>query len=308
MIASENDIGKRLDVFVAEYTNQTRNHVQAMIDAELVLVNGKKENKNYRIRKDDEIETSELPVKILSAEPEKIDIDIVYEDEEIIVVNKPSGMVVHPAPGNESGTLVNALMYHCGNSLSAINGVIRPGIVHRIDKDTSGLLVVAKTDEAHLFLSSLLKNHEIKREYHAITVGHFKERKGTISYPIGRNYQDRKKMAVISNGKDAITHYEVIKEFKFFSYVKFELETGRTHQIRVHTSYLGHPIIGDVLYGAGKTEFEKKHGSLLDGQCLHAKKLSFPHPSTKEIMTFEVELPEKFKSLLMVLEKDYSDE
>lgn len=302
MMINENDVKKRLDVYVAEASGVTRSHAQALIESELVTVNGRCEAKNYRLRPCDEVEIEAMPVTELSAEAENIPLDIVYEDEDIIVVNKPSGMVVHPAVGNESGTLVNALLYHCKGSLSGINGVIRPGIVHRIDKDTSGLLVVAKNDEAHLFLSSLLKEHGIVRTYHAILTGHLKSTQGTINAPIARHNTDRKKMAVVAGGREAITHYEVIKEFPSFTYAKMTLETGRTHQIRVHTSYIGHPIIGDTVYGAGKTQFERAHARLLDGQCLHARELSFPHPRTKQLMHFECELPDNFKALLNILE------
>ena len=303
MIIGENDVKKRLDVFVSESINATRSGAQILIENGCVLVNGKQELKNYRLRQGDTVEINEPLPRELEVLPENIPLNIVYEDSEIIVINKPSGMVVHPANGNESGTLVNALLYHCKDSLSGINGVIRPGIVHRIDKDTSGLLVVAKTDEAHIFLSSLLKDHEIKRTYHAILVGHLKENSGTVNAPIARHPVDRKKMAVVQGGKDAITHYTVIAEYPSFTYAKMELETGRTHQIRVHMSYIGHPIIGDTVYGGGKTPFEKANASLLDGQALHAKELSFPHPKTKEIMHFECELPDNFKTILSKLEK-----
>jgi 23S rRNA pseudouridine1911/1915/1917 synthase len=249
------------------------------------------------------IEINTPEPKELEVLPEDIPLNIVYEDDEIVVINKKSGMVVHPANGNESGTLVNALLYHCRGSLSGINGVIRPGIVHRIDKDTSGLLVVAKTDEAHVFLSSLLKDHGIKRVYHAILSGHLKDASGTVNAPIARHPVDRKKMAVVKGGKEAITHYTVLEEYPSFTYAKMELETGRTHQIRVHMSHIGHPIIGDTVYGGGKTPFEKTNSSLLDGQILHAKELSFPHPKTKEILRFECELPDNFKELLNRLEK-----
>ena len=302
MISPE-DIKKRLDLYVSETLGITRSAAQILIDTECVTVNGKQEAKNYRLRQNDEIIIDEPEPKELSVEPENIPLNIVYEDNDIIVINKPSGMVVHPANGNESGTLVNALLYHCKDSLSGINGVIRPGIVHRIDKDTSGLLVVAKNDESHVFLSSLLKDHGIKRVYHAIVTGHFKENSGTVNAPIARHPVDRKKMAVVSGGKEAITHYEVIAEYPSFTYAKMVLETGRTHQIRVHMSYIGHPIIGDTVYGGGKTNFEKASASLLDGQILHAKVLSFPHPRTKEIMTFECELPDNFKKLIEKLEK-----
>ena len=292
------DVKKRLDVYVSEALGVTRSSAQGMIDEGLVAVNGRTENKNYRLRENDDVEIEEQELKELTVEAENIPLDIVYEDEDIIVINKPSGMVVHPAPGNESGTLVNALLYHCKGSLSGINGVVRPGIVHRIDKDTSGLLVVAKNDESHVFLSSLLKDHGIKRVYHAIVVGHYKENRGTVNAPIARHPVDRKKMAVVAGGREAITHYEVIEEYPSYTYARFQLETGRTHQIRVHTSYIGHPIIGDAVYGGGKTVFEKNNASLLDGQILHAKILSFPHPRTREIVTFECELPDNFKALL----------
>ena len=302
MKIQESDVKKRLDVYVSELLGVTRSHAQTMIENGLVFVNGKGESKNYKLRPNDDITVEEEEIEVLNAEPENIPIDIVYEDEHIIVVNKPSGMVVHPAPGNPSGTLVNALMYHCKGSLSGINGIIRPGIVHRIDKDTSGLLVVAKNDDAHLFLSSLLKDHGIKRVYHAIVTGHFKSPCGTVDAPIGRCPTDRKKMAVIQGGREAITHYTTLCEYRSFTHAKMELETGRTHQIRVHMSYLGHPIIGDTVYGGGKTPFEKANAPLLQGQCLHARELSFPHPATKELMHFETELPREFTELLKRLD------
>ena len=303
MSVNENDVKKRLDLYVSEVSGSTRSGAQVLIDGGCVLVNGKEESKNYRLRLGDTVEINMPEPKELEVEPENIPLNIVYEDDSIIVINKPSGMVVHPANGNESGTLVNALLYHCKESLSGINGVIRPGIVHRIDKDTSGLLVVAKTDEAHIFLSSLLKDHGIKRVYHAILAGHLKEERGTVNAPIARHPVDRKKMAVVKGGKEAVTHYTVIAEYPSFTYAKMELETGRTHQIRVHMSHIGHPIIGDTVYGGGKTPFEKANASLLDGQILHAKELSFPHPKTKEIMHFECDLPDNFKELLNRLEK-----
>lgn len=298
MTATEIDVKKRLDLYVSEASGGTRSGAQVLIDDGCVLVNGKVESKNYRIRLGDVIEINMPEPKELEVLPEDIPLNIIYEDESIIVINKSSGMVVHPANGNESGTLVNALLFHCKDSLSGINGVIRPGIVHRIDKDTSGLLVVAKTDEAHVFLSSLLKDHGIKRVYHAILVGHLKDSAGTVNAPIARHPVDRKKMAVVKGGKDAITHYTVIEEYPSFTYAKMELETGRTHQIRVHMSHIGHPIVGDTVYGGGKTNFEKSNASLLNGQILHAKELSFPHPKTKEIMHFECELPDNFKELI----------
>ena len=298
MKISEEFVKTRLDVFVSSYMSITRSSAQNLIDEGNVTVNGKVESKNYKLRSGDNVEIEESEPKILDVTPENIPLNIIYEDSDIIVINKPSGMVVHPAPGNESGTLVNALLYHCGDTLSGINGVIRPGIVHRIDKDTSGLLVVAKNDDAHVFLSSLLKDHGIKRTYHAIIIGHMKEQNGTVNAPIARHPIDRKKMAVVSGGREAITHYEVIEEFTGYSYLKLNLETGRTHQIRVHMSYKGHPIIGDTVYGGGKTTFEKANAALLDGQILHAKELSFPHPKTKEMMHFECDLPNNFSALL----------
>ena len=296
-IEAEN-VKLRLDVYISAVLESTRSYAQGLIDEGLVTVNGRVESKNYRLRLGDLVEIEEKEPVMLSVEAEDIPLDIVYEDDDIIVVNKVSGMVVHPAPGNESGTLVNALLHHCKGSLSGINGVIRPGIVHRIDKDTSGLLVVAKNDESHVFLSSLLKDHGIKRVYHAIVTGHFNNSRGTINAPIARHPVDRKKMAVVSGGREAITHYEVIEEYPSYTYAKFHLETGRTHQIRVHTAHIGHPIVGDTVYGSGKTRLEKTSQALIDGQILHAKVLSFPHPKTKEPLTFECELPSNFKKLL----------
>lgn len=298
MIITEENAKKRLDVYVSELLGITRSSAQGLIEDGYVSVNGKEQAKNYKLRVGDRIEASEPELRELNVEPENIPLDIVYEDEDIVVINKPCGMVVHPAPGNESGTLVNALLYHCGSTLSGINGVIRPGIVHRIDKDTSGLLVVAKNDEAHLFLSSLLKDHGIKRTYYAIIIGHMKEQSGTINAPIARHPVDRKKMAVVQGGREAITHYEVIKEFNGYSLLKLNLETGRTHQIRVHLSYKGHPIVGDTVYGGGSTPFERANKALLDGQMLHATQLSFPHPKTREIVSFECDFRESFKELL----------
>ena len=225
-----------------------------------------------------------------------ISLDIVYEDEHLLVVNKPKGMVVHPAAGNPDGTLVNALLFHCGDSLSGINGVIRPGIVHRIDKDTSGLLVVAKNDTAHISLAEQIKSHSFDRFYEAIVCGKFKEPKGKIDAPIGRSPKDRKKMAIVSDGRNAVTHYEVIAEYGMFSHVKFKLETGRTHQIRVHMASVGHPIAGDTLYGA-----RDKLG--IDGQCLHAKTISFIHPFTNEFMSFDSDLPVYFSDILAKLRR-----
>jgi 23S rRNA pseudouridine1911/1915/1917 synthase len=272
-----------------------------------VLVNGKTANKKYTVKAGDEIVVSLPAPKELEVLPENIPLDIVYEDSDIVVINKPSGLVVHPAPGNESGTLVNALLFHCKDSLSGIGGVLRPGIVHRIDKDTSGLLVVAKNDEAHIHLSRELEEHKIVREYHALARGGFKAESGTVDAPIGRHPVDRKRMAVITNGgssKPAVTHYKVNKSYGDISYLSLILETGRTHQIRVHMSYIGHALLGDEVYAKTKTRFEKLHAPLFNGQALHAKKLTLTHPRTKERMSFECELPDNFKKMLELLEKE----
>lgn len=300
------DKGKRLDAYVAEATELSRSAAAKLIESGDVTVNGKKSEKKYPVKENDEIAVVIPEAEEYEAQPENIPLDVVYEDSDIIVINKPSGMVVHPAPGNYTGTLVNALLYHCKDSLSGIGGVMRPGIVHRIDKDTSGLLVVAKNDQAHRALSEELGYHGIEREYHALVRGGFKESSGTVDLPIGRHPIDRKKMAVIKSGenaREAVTHYEVIRAYGQITYLKLKLETGRTHQIRVHMSYLGHALLGDEVYASTKTLFEKQHAPLFDGQILHAKKLSLTHPRTNERMTFECELPDNFKKLIEILEK-----
>ena len=301
----EDSVGKRVDVFISECTELSRNAASKLIEAEDITVCGAPVSKKYALKLGDTVEISIPEPCDCEVEAENIALDIIYEDEDIAVINKPAGMVVHPAPGNYSGTLVNALLYHLRDSLSGIGGVMRPGIVHRIDKDTSGLLVVAKNDSAHKALSEQLEFHGIVREYHMLAKGGFKNDSGTISYPIGRHPVDRKKMAVLtsptSHAKEAVTHYEVIERFDGITYVKALLETGRTHQIRVHMSYIGHPLIGDEVYGGSKIRFEKLHASLLDGQMLHARKLSFIHPRTKEKLTFESALPPNFEKLLTIL-------
>ena len=301
------DIGQRIDTVVAEREKISRSAGAKLIEDGAVLVNSKIVAKNYKVRENDIIEVFHPDVKECEIEPQNIPIDIIYEDEDIVVVNKESGMVVHPAAGNPDGTLVNALLYHCGDSLSGVGGVARPGIVHRIDKDTSGLLVVAKNDDAHIFLSEQLKTHSVSRVYHAIVVGNLKELSGTVDEPIGRHPVDRKKMAVIKNddytSREAITHYRVIKRFHGFDYVQCELETGRTHQIRVHMSYLGHPLLGDEIYGGNKTRFYTLHKSHIDCQCLHEKELHLTHPKTKDVMTFTSPLPKNFEKILDILEK-----
>jgi 23S rRNA pseudouridine1911/1915/1917 synthase len=300
--------GKRIDAYLAEVTDLSRSAAAKLIESGAVTIGGKKTEKKYQVKEGDEVELVLPEVEEYEAEPENIPLDVVFEDSDIIVINKPSGMVVHPAPGNYTGTLVNALLYHCKESLSGIGGVMRPGIVHRIDKDTSGLLVVAKNDAAHRALSEELGYHGIEREYHALVRGGFRETEGTVNLPIGRHPVDRKKMAVIKSGegaREAVTHYEVIRSYGQVSYLKLRLETGRTHQIRVHMSHLGHALLGDEVYGGTKTLFEKQHAPLFDGQILHARRLSLTHPRTGERMTFECELPNNFKKLIEILEKQY---
>ena len=300
------DAGKRLDAFLAEKTELSRSAAARLAESGAVTVCGIKREKKYPLKEGDVIELEIPEAEEYEAAPENIPLDVIYEDNDIIVINKPSGMVVHPAPGNYTGTLVNALLYHCRDSLSGIGGVMRPGIVHRIDKDTSGLLVVAKNDFAHKALSEELSYHGIEREYHALVKGGFKTESGTVDLPLGRHPVDRKKMAVLKNdptAREAVTHYEVIESYGQVTYLRLRLETGRTHQIRVHMSHLGHALIGDEVYGSNKIPFEKQHASLLDGQILHAKRLSLTHPKTGERMTFECELPDNFKKLIDILNK-----
>ena len=305
---TEEHQGLRLDAYVSLVAGITRSNATKRIESGEVLVSGRTHAKKYAVKCGDAVELIISEPEVCDALPENIPLDIVFEDEHIAVINKPSGMVVHPAPGNYTGTLVNALLFHMRESLSGIGGVLRPGIVHRIDKDTSGLLVVAKTDEAHTTLSAGLKDHSIKREYLALVKGGFKEDAGTVDLPIGRHPQDRKKMAVIRDGshaaREAVTHYEVLERFGEISYLKLNLETGRTHQIRVHMSYKGHALLGDPVYQKNKTQFEIKHPQLFDGQMLHAKRLSLTHPKTGERMTFECPLPENFERALEILRKN----
>ncbi len=303
---NEQENGERLDVFVAAAANASRSQAAKWIEDGAVLLNGKTSNKKMRVAKGDQVSLALPEPEPSEALPENIPLDIVYEDECLLVINKPSGMVVHPAAGNPTGTLVNALLYHCGDSLSGIGGVLRPGIVHRIDKDTSGLLVVAKTDSAHRALAAQLEDHSLYREYHALVTGGMKNEEGTVSLPIGRHPVDRKKMAVIRDGihsaKEAVTHYTVLARYGSVSYLKLRLETGRTHQIRVHMAALGHPLLGDTVYGGGNTPFEKKHARLFDGQALHAKSISFVHPQSGERVSFTVPLPQNFSELIRILE------
>ena len=302
------DAGKRLDSYLSEAADLSRSAAAKLIESGAATVNGKASEKKYSVKENDEIELILPEAEEYEALPENIPLDVVYEDADIIVINKPSGMVVHPAPGNYTGTLVNALLYHCKDSLSGIGGVMRPGLVHRIDEDTSGLLVVAKNDASHRARSEELGYHGIEREYHALVRGGFKETTGTVDLPIGRHPVDRKRMAVIKSGenaREAVTHYEVIRPYGQITYLRLKLETGRTHQIRVHMSYLGHALLGDEVYASTKTVFEKQHAPLFDGQILHAKRLSLTHPRTKERMTFECELPDNFKKLIEILDKQY---
>lgn len=290
--------GVRIDKFISENADGiTRSATAKLIEDGNVTVGGKEISKNYKCKENDEITVFIPDAKPLEARAEKIPLDIAYEDSDLLVVNKPKGMVVHPAAGNYDGTLVNALLYHCDGSLSGINGVIRPGIVHRIDKDTSGLLIVAKNDFAHIHLAEQIKDHSFHRAYQAVVYGNIREDSGTVNQPIGRNPNDRKKMAVtLKNSKNATTHYEVINRFGDFTHIRCILETGRTHQIRVHMAYIGHPLAGDMVYGP------KKVIKSLEGQCLHAGEIGFVHPRTGQYMEFKSELPDYFKTFLARLD------
>lgn len=292
-IVSQEEKGKRLDTYIPSVdTDITRTSAQRLIEDGNILVNGKNAKVSYKIQENDKISVEIPEPKQIELKAQNIPIEIIYEDSDIIVVNKPKGMVVHPANGNPDGTLVNAIMAICKDSLSEIGGEIRPGIVHRIDKDTSGLLIVAKNDNAHVKMSEQIKNHEVKKTYIALVRGVFKENEATIDMPIGRSTSDRKKMAVNKNGKNAITHIKVLKRFDKYTLLKVNIETGRTHQIRVHLSHIGYPIVGDYTYSNGKNEFD------VIGQCLHAQKLEFKHPITQKDMCLEAELPQYFKDIL----------
>ena len=284
----------RLDAWLAaQCPALSRSALQNLIEQGLVTCGGAPVNKKDKVAPG-ETYAVELPdPQPIEAQPQNIPLDIVYEDDDLLVVNKPKGMVVHPAPGNPDGTLVNALLYHCAGQLSGIGGAIRPGIVHRIDKDTSGLLLVAKTDAAHASLAQQIKEHSLDREYRAVICGKLKEKSGVVDAPIGRSTADRKKMCVTDkNSKNAVTHYEVLEEFSGYSFVRLKLETGRTHQIRVHMAYLGHPVAGDPLYGS------KDRFGMLRGQCLHAGLIGFTHPTTRERIRLEAPLPEYFTNFL----------
>ncbi|HBN28464.1 MAG TPA: RNA pseudouridine synthase [Clostridiaceae bacterium] len=295
---NEEDAQRRIDVFLSEkIENMSRSHAQKLIGQNDVLVNGNIVKCNYKIKKNDIVLVTIPEPQKLEVTPEDIDIEILYEDEYLVVVNKPQGMVVHPAAGHSSGTLVNALLSKCSN-LSTINGVVRPGIVHRIDKDTSGVLVVAKNDMAHISLAEQIKKHTVNRIYVAIVEGRIKDDEGTINLPIGRHPVERKKMAVVQNGRNAVTHYKVLERYEKNTYIQAKLETGRTHQIRVHMAYIGHPLVGDPVYGFKKQRFK------LNGQALHAKTLGFIHPATGEYMEFSAEPPLYFTELLNKLRNE----
>ncbi len=300
--------GIRADAYLAQVTDLSRTAAARLLEAGDVTCEGRVIGKKELLLPGMILEVNEPALIPATAVPQDIPLDIIYEDDHLLVVNKPVGMVVHPAAGNPDGTLVNALLYHCRGKLSGIGGEERPGIVHRIDKDTSGLIVVAKCDAAHRALSDELSYHGVSRVYYALANGGFKEARGTVNVPIGRHPVDRKKMAVIRDGshsaKEAITHYEVLRAFGAITYLKLQLETGRTHQIRVHMASLGHPLLGDTVYGGGRTLFEKRHAAYLHGQCLHAGELSFTHPITGERMHFTCPLPDDFRHLLDILEKD----
>ena len=308
LFATVSDAGKRIDAYIAENSSLTRSAVSRLLesgDIRIVGAEGKKNAKNYKLRGGEQISVKIPEPELSCAVAEEIPLDIVFEDEDIIVVNKPEGMVVHPAPGNPTGTLVNALLYHCKDGLSGIGGVIRPGIVHRIDKDTGGLLVVAKNDASHLYLSEEIKYHRVQRIYHAIVKGNFSEDEGTVNAPIGRHPVDRKKMAVIKSdeykSREAITHWRVVERFGQFTHVECRLETGRTHQIRVHMASIGHPLVGDTVYGGGATPFEHRHKAYILGQCLFASQLILTHPKDKREMSFSAPLPANFEKLLSIL-------
>lgn len=290
--------GERLDKYISEAAEEiSRSYAAKLAGEGRITADGKVLDKKYRVSEDEVIKIDVPTPQMISVEAENIPLDIVYEDDDVIVVNKPQGMVVHPAAGNYGGTLVNALMYHCPDGLSAINGVIRPGIVHRIDKDTSGLLIVAKNNDAHIKLAEQLKERKAMRKYYALVNGNIKEDCGTVNKPIGRSPSDRKKMAVVVGGREAVTHYNVLERFGTYTLVECILETGRTHQIRVHMASLGHSIVGDPVYGIKKEKFN------LNGQLLHAKTIGFVHPQSGEMMEFDSDIPQYFADVLEKLRK-----
>ena len=295
------EAGKRIDAYISSVdTEISRTAAQRLIEEESIKVNGTKTKASYKVQENDIIEIQENEPKEIELKAQEIPLEIVYEDEDIIVVNKPKGLVVHPAAGNPDGTLVNAIMAICKETLSGIGGEIRPGIVHRLDKDTSGILIIAKNDTAHINLSEQIKNHEVEKTYIALVRGIVKENEATINMPIGRSTKDRKKMAVSKTGKNAITHFKVLKRYEKYTLLEIKIETGRTHQIRVHLSHIGYPVVGDYTYSNGKNDFN------VEGQMLHAKRLKFKHPKSKKEMNLEANLPEYFQEILSELEGEKS--
>ena len=289
----------RLDAYIAsKITNLSRTNIQRLIEEENILVNGQKKKISYKVQNGDVIQINIPDAKETSIKAENIPVEVVYEDKDIIVVNKPKGMVVHPANGNPDGTLVNAIMAMCKGSLSGIGGEIRPGIVHRLDKDTSGLLIVAKNDLAHINMSNQIKDRQVKKIYIALVKGNINENEATINMPIGRSTKDRKKMAVRKDGKEAVTHFKVLKRYKNYTLLEVKIDTGRTHQIRVHMAEIGHPVVGDMVYSKGKNEFG------VEGQMLHAKSLDFKHPITGKEMHLESKLPKNFEKLIAKVDRD----
>ena len=300
LCVSDADASVRLDSYISKMTTLSRSAAQGLLEDKRVTVNGREIQKSCKLKAGDVVEIYLPEPEMCDAEPEDIPLDIVYEDEDVVVVNKPQGMVVHPAPGHAHGTLVSALLFHCGDSLSDINGVIRPGIVHRIDRDTSGLLIVAKNNAAHLHLAAQLEDHSLSRVYKTILCGRINS-EGMVNAPIARHKTDRKKMAVSPDGRRAVTHYRLLEELQEgFSLGEMRLETGRTHQIRVHMAHIGHPVLGDPVYGH-TTRFEKKHPALFHGQCLHAGELTFTHPRTGEKVTVKAEPPSDFTRIVEML-------
>lgn len=297
-IVKDEEANLRLDKVVAnKYKELSRTNIQKLIEENRILVNNKNQKASYKVLTNDNIQIEEMQAKEIDLKPQDIPLDIIYEDNDIIVVNKQKGLVVHPANGNPEGTLVNAIMAICKNSLSGIGGEIRPGIVHRLDKDTSGLIIIAKNDKAHINLSEQIKNREIEKTYIALVRGVIKENEATINMPIGRSTKDRKKMTVTKNGKNAVTHFKVMKRYDTYTLLEIKIETGRTHQIRVHMAEIGYPIIGDAVYSNGKNEFQ------VEGQMLHAAKLTFKHPITNKELNLEAPLPKYFEDILNKLDK-----
>ncbi len=296
VIVNENDKGKRLDIYIAENFNElSRTMIKKLIESNNILVNDKSEKVSYKVQANDNISIDVPEAKETKLKAQEIPLDIIYEDSDIIVVNKPKGMVVHPANGNPDGTLVNAILSICKNSLSGIGGELRPGIVHRLDKDTSGLIIVAKNDKAHINMGEQIKERNVKKTYIALVRGNVPEEEATINMPIGRSTKDRKKMAVTKNGKQAITHFKVLKRYSKYTLLEIKIETGRTHQIRVHMAEIGYPVVGDAVYSNGKNEFG------IEGQMLHAYKLEFMHPITNKHMELTAPLPQYFEEILKKL-------